>query len=89
MKPQLRAVQAIIPAALFDKPDAKNIQQVLTNTVDYLVRLNRSLEIELSKRTPDDQVQTSLYLSSPNGSIYQIKVSDAGVISATLVLNPV
>lgn len=88
MKPQQQALQPVLPQAAFVKPDVSNKEQVLNDIIQYLMRLNRALEIELTKRAPDAQTKPLLYLASPNGSIYQIKVDDAGALSTTLILSP-
>lgn len=50
----------------------------------YLGSLSRWLRQEFQSRPPSSQSRT-MFLTSPNGSVFEVKVSDAGVISATQV----
>ena len=43
------------------------------------------LDIEFQKRTPDGNSRQDLLLTSPDGSIWSVTVSDAGALSATKV----
>lgn len=62
------------PAPPASSPDAGYLRSLS----EYIVR-------EFSRRVLTDTVMTQLFLASPDGSVFQIKVSDAGVISATKV----
>lgn len=63
-----------------------------SSTAEYLTELVRQLERELRAR-PARQVDGALYLSgdvplrmiSPNGTIYQVVVTDAGALDITEV----
>jgi hypothetical protein len=85
MKPQQQALQPVLPQATFVKPNVADTERTLTDVIEYLMRLNRALEIELSKRSPDAQVKPKLYLSSPSGYIYEVTVSDDETINTVLV----
>lgn len=51
----------------------------------YFDDITRTVASEFEKRTPDDTVRKSLFLKSPDDSVWEIAVSNAGVISATKV----
>lgn len=52
---------------------------------DFGRRLLDELDIEFQKRTPDGNSRQDLLLTSPDGSIWSVTVSDAGALSATKV----
>lgn len=85
MKPSQQALQPVLPQASFVKPDKNDTTGSIEDIYDYLIRLNRALEVEFSKRTPDNQVVRNLYISSPSGYVYNVTVSDTGTLSAQLV----
>lgn len=85
MKPSQQALQPVLPQSAFIKPDVDSIEVTIQNIVDFMSRLNRALEVELTKRVPDSQVKPNLYISSPSGYIYNITVDDTGTLSAQLV----
>jgi len=45
------------------------------------------MDREINRRHQIGTAQSSVLLTSPNGSVYEVKVSNAGVLSATLVYN--
>ncbi len=51
----------------------------------YFDDMTRALGQEFDKRTPDDTVRRSLFLKSPDDSIWEITVSNAGAFVATKV----
>lgn len=54
---------------------------------DYLSRLVRALHNEFGKRPVRNTAVGSVELVSPNGSVYTVAVTDAGVLSVTKVLD--
>lgn len=62
--------------------DVRGIPDV-SNIVNYLKASHRELGNELRNRTPDNQVRSLLLLMSPNGTVYQVTVSDTGVLTTT------
>lgn len=55
------------------------------NIAEYLRDLAKYVSMALQKRTPDDQARASIILLSPNGSAWEVKVSDTGVVTTTKV----
>lgn len=51
----------------------------------YLRSLVQSITQELEARVPDTTPKASVLLASPNGSVYSVTVTDAGVVTATKV----
>lgn len=51
-------------------------------------RLSAYVAEEFRKRVPAGSAVSSLYLTSPNGSVYNVQVADDGTLSTTLVLGP-
>ena len=51
----------------------------------YLRDLTKELERELRQRVPATTGVGAIHLVSPNGSVWRITVSDAGVIATTQV----
>lgn len=64
--------------------DAKGMPRFDT-FLAFMRSFRESLVSELRVRTPDNQVKSSLLLSSPDGTVYEIKVDDLGVVSAVAV----
>ena len=62
------------PADIFNAP-----------TRNYLMRLVQSLTAIVNRKAEKDIPQASVLLVSPNGSVYTVKVTDAGALVATLV----
>ena len=59
-----------------------------TNTAwtKWATDLTKVLTAEFLKRTPDDTSRKSVYLNSPDGSIWEITVDDTGTLTTTKVL---
>lgn len=53
--------------------------------VSYLGLLVKYINAEFIRRPPNATLTGSLQLASPNGSVYTVAVSDAGVLETTLV----
>lgn len=51
-----------------------------TQLRDYFQRLHESITTGFSERTPDIGTRDSVFLRSPNGSVFEIQVTDAGAI---------
>jgi hypothetical protein len=51
----------------------------------YLEQLNIFLTRELNARVPDLTGKDAVLLVSPDGSVYNVTVSDLGVLTTTLV----
>jgi hypothetical protein len=66
----------------------KNLQIPL-NVDSQLARFMRDLLISvktaLDSKLDKEEAQGSVLLASPNGSVYSVAVSDAGILTATLV----
>jgi|GEM_PF-6884289 len=52
--------------------------------LDYLNILIKYLRKELDARPPQNTAVSSVLLASPNGSVYTVQVTDAGVLEAVL-----
>lgn len=52
----------------------------------YQLDYNGVIQKEFDARTPDTSSRDSVYISSPDGSIWQVTVDDAGAVSAAKVL---
>lgn len=73
----------VTPANLTTPPGNLDAQ-----TRNYLMLLIKQLTGALLARPPKEQPQGSILLASPNGSVYTVTVTDAGVLTATLVKSP-
>lgn len=51
----------------------------------YLSLLVQQLTRALEEKQPRNTAQPSVLLASPNGSVYTVTVTDAGVLTTTLV----
>lgn len=54
-------------------------------TDDAINNLSKTVERELDKRTRDDTTRGGIFLSSPDGSVWELKVDDAGALNTTKV----
>jgi len=75
----------VMAAPRVQLPDATGLFSKMPEEGAYLSSLVRRLSTELSARTRDDVVRPSLLLQSPNGSVYQLYVDDAGAVTAAKV----
>lgn len=57
------------------------------NILEYLRDHARYVEIQLKSRTPDLVAKHSTILLSPDGSAWEIKVDDTGVVTSTKVFD--
>ena len=64
-------------------PDPQNIRDQVTR--EYLHTLNGAVSHELDKKL-DKDAPNVLFIMSPLGKVFQVKVDEAGVLSTTLVL---
>lgn len=62
--------------------------RLATSLRDYLVNLSAFIQRELRRRPEAGTAVDSVLLQSPNNSVYQISVDDAGAIVSTLVSSP-
>jgi hypothetical protein len=51
----------------------------------FLNEMVRVLTSELAKRTPDDTSRRSVYLTSPDGSVWEVTINNTGVLETTKV----
>ena len=63
-------------------PDATGLFPKMQRESEYISSLTQRVASELSARTRDDGVRPSILMQSPNGTVYQVYVNDAGVVSA-------
>ena len=75
----------VMAAPRVQLPDATGLFPKMPEEGAYLGSLVQRLSTELSARTRDDVVRPSLLLQSPDGSVYQLYVDDAGVVKAAKV----
>jgi predicted component of type VI protein secretion system len=57
-------------------------------TRNYLMLLVKQVTGALLSRAPREQPQPSVLLASPDGSVYTVTVTNAGVLTTTLVKSP-
>lgn len=62
-------------------PDAVKDQ----DTSDYLRKLTGAIQIELDKKLSGESGVASVLLVSPNGSVYNVTVNNAGALTTTLL----
>lgn len=75
----------VMAAPRVQLPDATGLFKDMQRESEYLASLTQRLSSELSARTRDDVVRPSLLLQSPNGSVYQLYVDDAGAVKTAKV----
>ena len=63
-------------------PDPTGLFPKMQRESEYISSLAQRVSGELSARTRDDASRASILMQSPNGTIYQLYVNDAGVVSA-------
>lgn len=69
-------------------PDPPDTWRADPNVALYLRQLVGALSLELSKRISVTQANHEILLTSPRGNIYSVQVSDAGVVTTTLMYQP-
>lgn len=57
-------------------------------TKGYLLRLVKYLTDQFSTQPAVNTAAASVILASPNGSVYSVKVTDAGVLETELMFSP-
>lgn len=63
-----------------------NIPQDIKDSMKQFLRdLSQQLDSEFKQRVPNTTGTSEVLLVSPSRKVYSVRVSDAGVISATLV----
>lgn len=60
-------------------------QGIPGNLLGYLRSLSLYVQMALQRRSEDTSSRDSLLLSSPDGSVWEIRVDDTGDITATKV----
>ena len=71
----------VMAAPRVQLPDATGIFKEQRES-DYMGSLAQRLSTELTARVRYDTVRPSILMQSPNGSVFQLYVTDAGVVTA-------
>jgi hypothetical protein len=69
------------PTPAYDLRDQANVRRIIESEDTNIYKRNQDVEIGSRKITPPNR----LIISSPNGTRYEILVSNAGTLSASAV----
>jgi hypothetical protein len=69
------------PTPTYDLRDQANVRRIIESEDTNIYKRNQDVEIGSRKITPPNR----LIISSPNGTRYEILVSNAGTLSASAV----
>jgi|KBSMisStaDraftv2_1062788.scaffolds.fasta_scaffold6174099_1 hypothetical protein len=78
----------VMAAPRVQLPDATGLFKDMQRESEYLASLTQRLSGELSARSRDDSVRASILMQSPGGKVFQLYVTDAGVVTAVPFVQP-
>jgi hypothetical protein len=78
----------IIAAPRVQLPDATGLFPKMERESAYISSLTQRVASELTIRSPDNTVRASILMQSPSGKVFQLYVTDAGVVTAVPFVQP-